>query len=162
MPAVGPVLVLLPHPMHALQVQKDRPELSKWTLKWEAFGQDIELNWMAKSMQPTINQKIHWRSEDGLPNRCVESIARNLATVLVHRTCWPPWPGMARGCIAHSFIVCPCADCSCRGAVRFFKKGPTKCSVEVSKTRLRLCREASLSRVPVSPSGTEQSPNLGR
>ncbi|CAN0902423.1 hypothetical protein LINGRAHAP2_LOCUS21965 [Linum grandiflorum] len=71
----------------SVQILKDKPDLSRWSLKYEAFGQDIEFSWLARNMQPTPNQKIHWRSLDGLPNR---------------------------------------------GAVRFFPKGATSCTVEVS------------------------------
>uniref|UniRef100_A0A7N1A2Z7 Coenzyme Q-binding protein COQ10 START domain-containing protein n=1 Tax=Kalanchoe fedtschenkoi TaxID=63787 RepID=A0A7N1A2Z7_KALFE len=48
---------------------EDKPELSRWSLKYKAFGQDIEFSWLARNMQPTPNQKIHWRSMEGLPNR---------------------------------------------------------------------------------------------
>ncbi|KAL5700705.1 hypothetical protein ACHQM5_026119 [Ranunculus cassubicifolius] len=48
---------------------EDKPDLSRWTLKYTAFGQDIEFSWLARNMQPTPNQKIHWRSLEGLPNR---------------------------------------------------------------------------------------------
>ncbi|KAH7434743.1 hypothetical protein KP509_06G032800 [Ceratopteris richardii] len=48
---------------------KDRPELSEWCLKYNAFGQDFEFKWTAKNLQPIHHQKIHWRSVDGLPNR---------------------------------------------------------------------------------------------
>lgn len=71
----------------AFQVQEGRPELSKWTLKWEAFNQKIELNWMAKNLQPLANQKIHWRSEDGLPNRCVKGKAQDLPLAFLQTTC---------------------------------------------------------------------------
>nr|ACJ84143.1 unknown [Medicago truncatula] len=46
-----------------------KPDLSQWSLKYKAFGQNIEFSWLARNMQPTPNQKIHWRSLDGLPNR---------------------------------------------------------------------------------------------
>ncbi|CAN0902421.1 hypothetical protein LINGRAHAP2_LOCUS21965 [Linum grandiflorum] len=71
----------------SVQILKDKPDLSRWSLKYEAFGQDIEFSWLARNMQPTPNQKIHWRSLDGLPNR---------------------------------------------GAVRFFPKGATSCTVELT------------------------------
>ncbi|XP_047311457.1 uncharacterized protein LOC124914879 isoform X2 [Impatiens glandulifera] len=53
----------------SVEILKDKPELSKWSLKYNAFGQDIEFSWLARNMQPTLNQKIHWRSMEGLPNR---------------------------------------------------------------------------------------------
>ncbi|KAK4372407.1 hypothetical protein RND71_007791 [Anisodus tanguticus] len=51
------------------QILEDKPDLSRWSLKYKAFGQNIEYSWLARNMQPTPNQKIHWRSLEGLPNR---------------------------------------------------------------------------------------------
>ncbi|GMJ09243.1 hypothetical protein HRI_004593500 [Hibiscus trionum] len=45
------------------------PELSRWSLKYNAFSRDLEFSWLARNMQPIPNQKIHWRSLEGLPNR---------------------------------------------------------------------------------------------
>ncbi|XP_010522847.1 PREDICTED: uncharacterized protein LOC104801318 isoform X2 [Tarenaya hassleriana] len=53
----------------SVEVLKDKPDLSRWSLKYKAFGQDIEYSWLARNLQPTPNQKIHWRSLEGLPNR---------------------------------------------------------------------------------------------
>eukprot|EP00250_Pteridium_aquilinum_P031088 c4293_g1_i1 orf=130-843(+) len=55
--------------IHSVKVLKDKPELSEWLLKYNAFGQNFEFKWIAKNLQPIRNQKIHWRSIDGLPNR---------------------------------------------------------------------------------------------
>ncbi|XP_022148307.1 uncharacterized protein LOC111016984 isoform X2 [Momordica charantia] len=55
----------------SVKVVEDNPSLSRWSLKYKAFGQDIEFSWLAKNLQPTLNQKIHWRSLEGLPNRGV-------------------------------------------------------------------------------------------
>ncbi|KAL6219609.1 hypothetical protein ACLB2K_007368 [Fragaria x ananassa] len=52
-----------------VKVLEDKPDLSRWSLKYRAFGRDIEFSWLARNMQPTRNQKIHWRSLEGLPNR---------------------------------------------------------------------------------------------
>ncbi|XAR61459.1 hypothetical protein NMG60_11035165 [Bertholletia excelsa] len=71
----------------SVQSLEDKPDLSRWSLKYKAFGRDIEFSWLARNMQPIPNQKIHWRSLDGLPNR---------------------------------------------GAVRFFPKGPSSCTVELT------------------------------
>ncbi|RZC56070.1 hypothetical protein C5167_014921 [Papaver somniferum] len=54
-----------------VKVLEDKPDLSRWSLKYKAFGQDIEFSWLARNMQPIPNQKIHWRSLEGLPNRGV-------------------------------------------------------------------------------------------
>ncbi|KAG0487738.1 hypothetical protein HPP92_009833 [Vanilla planifolia] len=53
----------------SVKVLKDKPDVSRWTLKSEVFGQDVEFSWLARNMQPIPNQKIHWRSLEGLPNR---------------------------------------------------------------------------------------------
>ncbi|AEE27435.1 Coenzyme Q-binding protein COQ10 START domain [Arabidopsis thaliana x Arabidopsis arenosa] len=53
----------------SVQVLKDKPDLSRWSLKYNAFGQDIKYSWLARNLQPTPNQKIHWRSLEGLPNK---------------------------------------------------------------------------------------------
>ncbi|KAF8661734.1 hypothetical protein HU200_056685 [Digitaria exilis] len=50
-----------------------KPDLSRWSLKYEVFGRNVELSWLARNMTPIVrNQKIHWlhwRSLVGLPNR---------------------------------------------------------------------------------------------
>ncbi|BBN07131.1 protein MpPKC7 [Marchantia polymorpha subsp. ruderalis] len=53
----------------SVKIQEDQPELSKWTLKYEAFGQRFEFSWLARNLKPIFHQKIHWRAVDGLPNR---------------------------------------------------------------------------------------------
>ncbi|CAA6662153.1 unnamed protein product [Spirodela intermedia] len=53
----------------SVEILKDKPDLSRWTLKYEIFGRDVEFAWLARNMQPIRNQKIHWRSLEGLPNR---------------------------------------------------------------------------------------------
>ncbi|XP_062144355.1 uncharacterized protein LOC133851794 [Alnus glutinosa] len=53
----------------SVKILEDKPDLSRWSLKYEAFGRDIEFSWLARNMQPIPNQKIHWRSLEGLPNR---------------------------------------------------------------------------------------------
>jgi len=37
-----------------LQVLKDKPDLSRWTLKYKAFGQNLEYAWLAKNLQASI------------------------------------------------------------------------------------------------------------
>ncbi|XP_043709567.1 uncharacterized protein LOC122658608 [Telopea speciosissima] len=53
----------------SVQILEDKPDISRWSLKYEAFGRDIEFSWLAQNLQPIPNQKIHWRSVEGLPNR---------------------------------------------------------------------------------------------
>ncbi|XP_077219309.1 uncharacterized protein LOC143853433 [Tasmannia lanceolata] len=71
----------------SVKILEDKPDLSRWSLKYEAFGRDLEFSWLARNMQPIPNQKIHWRSLEGLPNK---------------------------------------------GAVRFYPKGPSSCSIELT------------------------------
>ncbi|KAG0618403.1 hypothetical protein M758_4G061100 [Ceratodon purpureus] len=52
-----------------VKVMEGKPNLSKWTLRYSAFGQNFEFSWMARLLKPIQNQKIHWRSVDGLANR---------------------------------------------------------------------------------------------
>ncbi|XP_074585078.1 uncharacterized protein LOC141840887 [Curcuma longa] len=53
----------------SVKVLQDKPSLSRWSLKYEVFGRDVEFSWLARNLQPIPNQKIHWRSLEGLPNR---------------------------------------------------------------------------------------------
>ncbi|KAI7751528.1 hypothetical protein M8C21_013387 [Ambrosia artemisiifolia] len=53
----------------SVKILEDKPDLSRWSLKYKAFGRDLEFSWLARNMQPIPNQKIHWRSLEGLPNR---------------------------------------------------------------------------------------------
>uniref|UniRef100_A0A0D9V0C8 Coenzyme Q-binding protein COQ10 START domain-containing protein n=1 Tax=Leersia perrieri TaxID=77586 RepID=A0A0D9V0C8_9ORYZ len=53
----------------SVKVLEDKPDLSRWSLKYEILGRDVEFSWLARNMTPTKNQKIHWRSLEGLPNR---------------------------------------------------------------------------------------------
>ena len=36
------------------QILEDKPDLSEWTLKYKAFGRDIEYSWLARNMQVRI------------------------------------------------------------------------------------------------------------
>lgn len=86
----------------SVQTLEDKPDLSRWSLKYKAFGQDIEFSWLSRNMQPIPNQKIHWRSLEGLPNR---------------------------------------------GAVRFYPKGPSSCTVEVRlNSKQAICQFAFVLR----------------
>lgn len=52
----------------SVKILEDKPDQSRWTMKYKAFGLDIEFSWLARNLQPIPNQKIHWRSLEGLPN----------------------------------------------------------------------------------------------
>lgn len=53
----------------SVKILEDKPDQSRWTLKYEILGRDVEFSWLARNMTPTKNQKIHWRSLEGLQNR---------------------------------------------------------------------------------------------
>ncbi|KMZ56687.1 hypothetical protein ZOSMA_92G00480 [Zostera marina] len=53
----------------SVNVLEDKPDQSRWLLKYSVLGRDVEFSWMARNLQPIRNQKIHWRSLEGLPNR---------------------------------------------------------------------------------------------
>ncbi|KAI3679569.1 hypothetical protein L2E82_51232 [Cichorium intybus] len=71
----------------SVKILEDRPELSRWSLKYTAFGRDLEFSWLARNMQPIPNQKIHWRSLEGLPNRgAVRFFPKGSSSCLVELT----------------------------------------------------------------------------
>ncbi|XP_043723844.1 uncharacterized protein LOC122670889 isoform X2 [Telopea speciosissima] len=62
----------IPHWMpfiSSVKIVEDKPDLSRWSFKYKVFGRDIEFSWLARNLQPIPNQKIHWLSLEGLPNR---------------------------------------------------------------------------------------------
>ncbi|XP_076905491.1 uncharacterized protein LOC143561245 [Bidens hawaiensis] len=71
----------------SVKILEDKPDLSRWSLKYKAFGQDLEFSWLARNMQPIPNQKIHWRSLEGLPNRgAVRFFPKGSSSCLVELT----------------------------------------------------------------------------
>ncbi|CAL5423253.1 unnamed protein product [Camellia sinensis] len=85
----------------SVKILEDKPDLSQWSLKYEAFGRDIEFSWLARNMQPIPNQKIHWRSLDGLPNSRSCTIFSERSFIMRCRKgpkgkniCWIGWVGM--------------------------------------------------------------------
>ncbi|KAL8236170.1 hypothetical protein R6Q59_017251 [Mikania micrantha] len=71
----------------SVKILEDKPELSRWSLKYQAFGRDLEFSWLARNMQPIPNQKIHWRSLEGLPNRgAVRFFPKGSSSCLVELT----------------------------------------------------------------------------
>ncbi|KAL4593954.1 hypothetical protein ACB092_M005100 [Castanea dentata] len=41
----------------SVKILEDQPALSQWSLKYKAFGRNIEFSWLARNMQPIPNQK---------------------------------------------------------------------------------------------------------
>lgn len=46
-------------------IQKENPQMSKWTLSTFQFNRQWEFSWLARNMTPLKYQKIHWRSVPG-------------------------------------------------------------------------------------------------
>ncbi|KAL8139067.1 hypothetical protein V2J09_005068 [Rumex salicifolius] len=53
----------------SVKILEDQKDLSQMYLKYDVFGQELEFSLLARNLQPIPNQKIHWRSMEGLPNR---------------------------------------------------------------------------------------------
>ncbi|XP_031504250.1 uncharacterized protein LOC116266911 [Nymphaea colorata] len=71
----------------SVKVLKDKPHLSEWTLSYEYFGRDYTFSWLAHNLQPMPNQKIHWRSLGGTPNRgAVRFFPRSISSCTVELT----------------------------------------------------------------------------
>ncbi|KAK1408914.1 hypothetical protein QVD17_41068 [Tagetes erecta] len=71
----------------SVKILEDKPELSQWSLKYKAFGHDLDFSWLAHNMQPIPNKKIHWRSLEGLPNRgSVRFFSKGSSSCLVELT----------------------------------------------------------------------------
>ncbi|BBG98571.1 Polyketide cyclase/dehydrase and lipid transport superfamily protein [Prunus dulcis] len=39
-------------------ILEDKPDLSRWSLKYKAFGRDIEFSWLARNMQLTVSYEV--------------------------------------------------------------------------------------------------------
>jgi hypothetical protein len=37
-----------------LQILEDKPDLSRWSLKYEVFGCDVEFSWLARNMVVSV------------------------------------------------------------------------------------------------------------
>ncbi|CAN1856558.1 Protein MICRORCHIDIA 4 [Linum perenne] len=46
----------------SVQILEDKPDLSRWSLKYKAFGQDIEFSWLARNMQVGVKLFFSWCS----------------------------------------------------------------------------------------------------
>ncbi|XP_039008659.1 uncharacterized protein LOC120136762 isoform X5 [Hibiscus syriacus] len=42
----------------SVKVLEDKPELSRWFVKYEAFGRSIEYSWLAKNLQLSISYEV--------------------------------------------------------------------------------------------------------
>ncbi|TVU21088.1 hypothetical protein EJB05_30702, partial [Eragrostis curvula] len=53
----------------SVKILEDKPDLSRWSMKYVILGQNVEYSWLAQNLTPIKNQKIHWRSVEGPSNR---------------------------------------------------------------------------------------------
>ncbi|URE02583.1 Polyketide cyclase / dehydrase and lipid transport [Musa troglodytarum] len=42
----------------SVKVLQDKPDLSRWALKYEVFGRDVEFSWLARNLQLTVSYEI--------------------------------------------------------------------------------------------------------
>lgn len=54
---------------------KDKPDLSRWSLKYNAFGQDIKYSWLARNLQARHHSHLDQYSFVFLKTRCVKMLA---------------------------------------------------------------------------------------
>ncbi|VVA89727.1 unnamed protein product [Arabis nemorensis] len=55
--------------LSSVEAMEGSPDLSKYLVKLESFGQNIEYHFLAKNLQPIPDRKLHWRSIEGFANR---------------------------------------------------------------------------------------------
>ncbi|OQU77860.1 hypothetical protein SORBI_3009G113200 [Sorghum bicolor] len=68
-----------------LILPEHKPDLSRWTLKYEVLGWDVEFSWLARNMTPIKNQKTNWQCLQGLPNRCCPVFPKNSSSCRVQQ-----------------------------------------------------------------------------
>ncbi|CAJ1969625.1 unnamed protein product [Sphenostylis stenocarpa] len=86
----------------SVQILADKPDLSRWTLKYKAFGRDIEFSWLAPHSKSENSLAIYGRS-----SKQIFEISATRGEL-----------GMLDGVQ--------------KGAVRFYPKGPSSCVVELT------------------------------
>ncbi|EOA37551.1 hypothetical protein CARUB_v10011810mg [Capsella rubella] len=55
--------------LSSVEAMEGSPDLSRYLVKLESFGQNIEYYFLAKNLQPIPDRKLHWRSIEGFENR---------------------------------------------------------------------------------------------
>ncbi|KAJ0245255.1 Polyketide_cyc domain-containing protein [Hirschfeldia incana] len=73
--------------LSSVEAVEGSPDLSRYLVKLESFGNKFEYYFLAKNLEPIPDRKLHWRSIEGFANR---------------------------------------------GSVRFFRRGPSSCLVEIN------------------------------
>uniref|UniRef100_A0A1J3CH10 Putative 17.2 kDa protein in melC2-rnhH intergenic region n=1 Tax=Noccaea caerulescens TaxID=107243 RepID=A0A1J3CH10_NOCCA len=55
--------------LSSVEAVEGSPDLSRYLVKLERFGQNVEYHFLAKNLQPIPDRKLHWRSIEGFANR---------------------------------------------------------------------------------------------
>ncbi|CAN8310994.1 unnamed protein product [Cochlearia groenlandica] len=55
--------------LSSVEAVEGSPDLSRYLVKLEPFGRNIEYHFLAKNLQPIPDRKLHWRSIEGFANR---------------------------------------------------------------------------------------------
>ncbi|CAH2039125.1 unnamed protein product [Thlaspi arvense] len=55
--------------LSSVEAVEGSPDLSRYLVKFESFGKNIEYHFLAKNLQPIPDRKLHWRSIEGFANR---------------------------------------------------------------------------------------------
>ncbi|KAL1221542.1 hypothetical protein V5N11_025389 [Cardamine amara subsp. amara] len=55
--------------LSSVEAMEGSPDLSRYLVKLESFGQNVEYHFLAKNLQPIPDRKLHWRSIEGFANR---------------------------------------------------------------------------------------------
>ncbi|CAF2052323.1 unnamed protein product [Brassica rapa] len=55
--------------LSSVEAVEGSPDLSRYLVKFNSFGQNVEYHFLAKNLQPIPDRKLHWRSIEGFANR---------------------------------------------------------------------------------------------
>ncbi|CAH8356951.1 unnamed protein product [Eruca vesicaria subsp. sativa] len=55
--------------LSAVEEVEGSPDLSRYLVKFDSFGKNMEYHFLAKNLQPIPDRKLHWRSIEGFANR---------------------------------------------------------------------------------------------
>ena len=56
------------------QVSKQKPDFSKWTLRYKAFGRDFEFSWLARNLEVSVHFVIATVTREDLHVFCVRAV----------------------------------------------------------------------------------------
>lgn len=58
------------------QVSKQKPDFSKWTLRYKAFGRDFEFSWLARNLEVSVHFFIAIVTCEALDLFCVRAVTK--------------------------------------------------------------------------------------